>query len=94
VGDVDFALFMEKYGYEILLRLMVGLTVMFITGTVLFWSYVTSGAAFLIVVYVGIMALLKRLYEFLFGENPDVPSEGNELNRERARSFMLFMDHF
>jgi hypothetical protein len=94
VGKVDFALFMERYGYEILLRLMIGFTVGFITGVLIFWSYLTSGAAFLIVVYTGIMAVLKRLYEFLLGENPDAPSEGNEVNKVRERSSMLFMGRF
>jgi hypothetical protein len=91
---MDFALFMERYGYEILLWLMVGFTGGFLTGFIILWIYLTSGAAVLIVVYLGIMGLLRRLYEFLFGENPDALSEGNEVNKERGRSSMLFMGRF
>ncbi|ASJ06013.1 hypothetical protein A3L08_01025 [Thermococcus pacificus] len=90
---MDFGLFMERYGYALLLRLMVILSFGVMVGTLLFWGYFTNGIAVIFgLLYAGIMILLKRLYEFLFGEDPNAISEKTEVDRERARSF--FMNRF
>ncbi len=90
---MDFGLLMERYGYALLLRLMVILSFGVIVGTLLFWGYLTNGiAAFFVWLYAGFMLLLKRLYELLFAENPDLMSEKNEGNKQQAKRF--FMNHF
>ncbi|WP_157065483.1 hypothetical protein [Thermococcus celericrescens] len=93
MSGVDFGLLMERYGYALLLRLMIALSIGVIVGTLLFWGYFTNGiAAFFVWLYAGVMLLLKRLYEFLFAENPNLLSEKNEGNRQRAKRF--FMNRF
>ncbi len=90
---MDFGLLMERYGYALLLRLMVILSFGVIVGTLLFWGYLTNGiAAFFVWLYAGAMLLLKRLYELLFAENPDLLSEKNGGNKQQAKRF--FMNRF
>ncbi len=90
---MDFGLLMERYGYALLLRLMIALSFGIMVGTLLFWGYFTNGiATFFVGLYAGVMLLLKRLYDLLFAENPDLLFEKNEGNRQRARRF--FMNHF
>ncbi|NJE46744.1 hypothetical protein E3E35_04795 [Thermococcus sp. GR7] len=90
---MDFALFMERYGYEILLRVMILSAFGIIAGLFAFWGYFTGGIAPLLVgVYAFLMAGMAKLYLFLFAENPRKMESENELNRERGRKF--FMNRF
>lgn len=85
---VDFALFMERYGYRILLGFMIAFTFGFIAGIVAFWSYFTNGFAAPILGMYGLaVGVVWKAYVFLFGEDPKLYEDSTEKYRERGRQF-------
>ncbi|NJD98415.1 hypothetical protein E3E26_01190 [Thermococcus sp. LS1] len=93
MGGVDFDLFMERYGYKLLLWLMMTVSLSIIAGVLFFWGYFTNGIATIAVgVYSGILVVLRKMYTILFGEDPRKLEDTGESNRRMGRRF--FMNRF
>jgi|GEM_PF-3778622 len=95
---MDFDVFMERYGYDILLVLMVVFTFGFLGWFLLFLSSLaTFFLALFVAVYVGLSMLLRRLYVFLFGEDPEFASDSpvvttfTKLQEEKNQKFGKYL---
>jgi len=92
---MDLALFMERYGYSVLLDAMVVFTFGFLGGTVLFWAHLATSLILPVVLgYVGAELLIRRLYSLLFGEAPPIGEDSQAvaaLPTERTKNFGKYL---
>ncbi|WP_145955314.1 hypothetical protein [Thermococcus henrietii] len=93
--SMDITLFMERYGYNVLLRLMTAFTFGFIGGIPLFFAHVaTRLVGLLIVGYIGVEMVIRRLYRFISGEDPGSVGDNSTITAvqsERNKNFGKYL---